>query len=508
MARMGDFLQTTPLLHGLKKEHPEAEICVLVDERVVETAGHCPDVDTRYSIDSRKIMRCMLEIEDTMQRYEVLNDACSELHGQVFDTLVNLNYSALTNTLSSIPRAETVRGYRFADSDRSITKDPWFSFFNATFDQARLAPFNLVDYFYYCAGRAANHPKKTYFSVNPASHAKTVKRLVHLMPEDSMCIALQLGSRHPQRTWPVDSFVELANRLLQYKNIHLLLLGTGEDRSTEQEFLRGLSIVGPQSVSRVHSFIDKTSLQELAAVLKCSDLLITGDTGTMHMATAVDCRTLALFFGPAYVFHTGPYGENHWIIQGSDECSPCVEDQNCRRGYACKTSIIPEDVMMVSEHILFGHSLKKPLSSTCRILSSDFDDFGIVFKHEAGLRNECDDVQNACYRTMGTVLLDDCDFDSAGKCGYEQGMHVHGLDGVLQAIESAETLMNSYYSNPYATETARLDMTNSFWHPWLNCYHDMKESALCRKAAQQRASTSFINGLTAGTGMLRQAIMQ
>jgi len=71
--------------------------------------------------------------------------------------------------------------------------------------------------------------------------------------------------------------------------------------------------------------------------------LITGDTGTMHLATAVGTMVVALFFGSAYCFETGPYGEGHIVIQADLPCAPCYQNIDCKNP-RCRTAIKPQDV--------------------------------------------------------------------------------------------------------------------------------------------------------------------
>jgi hypothetical protein len=74
----------------------------------------------------------------------------------------------------------------------------------------------------------------------------------------------------------------------------------------------------------------RTNLEELAAVLAGLDLLVTADTGPMHLAAALKTPVLALFFGPAYGPETGPYGPGHLIYQAAAPCAPCRENSACR----------------------------------------------------------------------------------------------------------------------------------------------------------------------------------
>jgi hypothetical protein len=84
---------------------------------------------------------------------------------------------------------------------------------------------------------------------------------------------------------------------------------------------------------RAHSVTDlsgRTSLATLGRVLAKLDLLVSADTGVIHMAAAVDTPIVAAFGGPALAGETGPYSRKATIIQGYGPCSPCREGPNCR----------------------------------------------------------------------------------------------------------------------------------------------------------------------------------
>ena len=79
----------------------------------------------------------------------------------------------------------------------------------------------------------------------------------------------------------------------------------------------------------------KTSLKELACLYSECRLLITTDTGPMHMAAAMGCPVVALF-GPTAPWRTGPYGRGHRVIREDMDCSPCFRKRcshiRCMKG--------------------------------------------------------------------------------------------------------------------------------------------------------------------------------
>ena len=86
----------------------------------------------------------------------------------------------------------------------------------------------------------------------------------------------------------------------------------------------------------------KTHLLQLAALLERCRLLVTNDTGTMHVATAVGCPVVAVF-GSTNPVTTGPWGEGHVVVKREVLCSPCLK-RICPTDHQCMELITVEEV--------------------------------------------------------------------------------------------------------------------------------------------------------------------
>jgi hypothetical protein len=112
----------------------------------------------------------------------------------------------------------------------------------------------------------------------------------------------------------VDYFARLARALSPGE---FVLTGSKGERALGAKFEK----LGPPALN----LMGATDLSELGRVLSGLDLLVTADTGVLHLAAALGTPTLALFFGPAYGPETGPYGPGHLIYQAEAPCGPCRE---------------------------------------------------------------------------------------------------------------------------------------------------------------------------------------
>jgi 3-deoxy-D-manno-octulosonic-acid transferase/heptosyltransferase-1 len=93
----------------------------------------------------------------------------------------------------------------------------------------------------------------------------------------------------------------------------------------------------------------QTSLRDLAYLYQRSALLITTDSGPMHIAAAVGTRVIALF-GPTSPSRTGPYGQGHLVIRKALSCSPCFLKKCETR--QCMKDISVDDVLQAVKEML------------------------------------------------------------------------------------------------------------------------------------------------------------
>jgi heptosyltransferase-2 len=137
------------------------------------------------------------------------------------------------------------------------------------------------------------------------------------------------------KCWYPDRFGELGRRLSENWQARVLLFGKGEERPIVHEILRHLGAKGIDLTG-------KTGLLQLAALLERCALLVTNDTGTMHVATAVSTPVVALF-GSTPPLTTGPWGEGHVVVGKDVPCSPCWK-RICPTDHQCMERITVDEV--------------------------------------------------------------------------------------------------------------------------------------------------------------------
>ena len=128
-------------------------------------------------------------------------------------------------------------------------------------------------------------------------------------------------SRWATKNWPAERFIE-TGRALAANGATLYLVATKDDTPVCQAIEAGIG-------RSVVNLAGRTRLVDLGGVLQQMDLVITVDSGPMHMAAAVGCPVLAVF-GATDPKRTGPFGDHTVIAHGGLSCQPCLS-RKCLR---------------------------------------------------------------------------------------------------------------------------------------------------------------------------------
>ena len=152
-------------------------------------------------------------------------------------------------------------------------------------------------------------------------------------------IALQPGARWENKRWPVQHFAELVHRLHQhFPEAHFVILGGKDDLTLGEKILQA-------APGKTFNLCGQTSLPEMIEWVRHCDLLVTNDTGPMHVAAAIG-KPLVALFGPTEPRRTGPYGQLQNVLRLDLPCSPCMKPAcTVARTDECLRALLPVTVL-------------------------------------------------------------------------------------------------------------------------------------------------------------------
>jgi ADP-heptose:LPS heptosyltransferase len=338
ITRLGDMLQATPTIAGMKMENPECKVTVLVEKQFESVCHVIPNIDEVVSLDLAFTCRSIAREQDgIIDAFEYLTETVDKLKAVNFDYCLNMSSSAYTALLLNLIGIKKNGGWTSDEEGYRVIESEWARLFaTSVFHQNRqYNSLNLVDVFR-CSADIEHHPQQLLINIEDGAQEYCEGLLSEAQfTNDGPIIAVQAGASQGKRQWDPRKFIELINILVQKHNARVVLTGAKKEADIIDPIVAGCNS------RNVLSVCGRTSVPQLAAMLKLSDILITGDTGPMHMAVAVDTPVVSMFLASAYGFETGPYSKDNIVLQPVIGCGPCNPNKPCARP-DCHDTISPE----------------------------------------------------------------------------------------------------------------------------------------------------------------------
>jgi lipopolysaccharide heptosyltransferase I len=319
---LGDVVQALPVLRLIKRHLPDSEVHWWIDSHLAPLLEGDPDLAGVVLFERRRWA--------ALRHWPEMWHSIRWLRQQAFDRVIDLQcllrsgvFAWLTNGKLSIGLDEPREGARgFYDL---IVRRP-------------SALTHAVDW-YLGVLPLLGVPVDWNFQWLPErpALAESVQRKWPV--GKAQWIVIQPGARWANKRWPAESYAELV-RLLAAANptLHFVILGGTEDRSLGEVVARG-------SATRCLDLTGRITLPEMVEWIRLSKLMVTNDTGPMHVAAALGKPVVALF-GPTEPRRTGPYHQIEHVVRFDLPCAPCLKSRCAHvKPLECLQSIPPAAVL-------------------------------------------------------------------------------------------------------------------------------------------------------------------
>ncbi len=403
LTRFGDLLQTSPAVATLKLHHPGAEVTLLAERNFADVCDAIPGVDRVVRVDLDRLGGLMLRGGAALlDGYRYVEELLADLRAADYDLALNFSSSRMTAVFMGLLAVRDARGWSMTSDGMRVIRHPWARLFATMCLNRRVAGFNLVDYYRAMAGGGGGVLPLRYTVTAAAEEAAGALLDAAHVTADATLVGLQLGASREIRQWPAPSFAALG-RMLVAAGHRVVLVGGGGDRALA-------AAVAAEIGDGVVDACGKTGIAELGALLRHLDVLVTGDTGPMHMAVAVGTPVVGLFFGPASPFDTGPYAPDNVLLHATAPCAPCDHNVTCLQPF-CRTEITAESVAaVVAARLALDWPALDALARstpTARLYRTAFDTSG-RYRCDllGGVAPRPDDELRRAYRATWLALLD------------------------------------------------------------------------------------------------------
>lgn len=391
ITRMGDLVQMSALLDRLQEEWPGVAVDLVVDRRFAPVVSLLKGLREVFAVDFHGLIdESRALVKDVVALYHDTAGWAKPLAERRYDRVINLTFNKPSALLAGFIGAPDIRGAQSAWDGGMVVDNPWMGYFCDFHQFRRLNRFNLVD-IYALGGSRPGRFSPLHVTV-PAESRDWAKRMLQSPPLNppssndvvTSWIAVQAGASDSMKAWHPHLFgLALANLSTRWQG-GILFIGSREEEATIAEVAQVYREAGGKNP--VMNMAGRTTLDRLAGLLAECRLLLTNDTGPMHIGVAVGTSVIDLSVGHVDFQETGPYGPGHWVVQPELDCAPCGFDQVCAH-HACKDRISPDLVADLMCHVLKTGPCPVPVSSG-RLYESGVDEDGLgTFRLKAGMES-------------------------------------------------------------------------------------------------------------------------
>lgn len=329
--RMGDVLITTPVIKALRQRYPSSFIALMVSGYTKELVEGNPYLDEVIEFNkdgSHKGLRGSLSMAGYLRRLDF--DVAIILHPALRVHLISF--------LAGIPHrlGYDRKGSFFLTQTIPHKKQEGLKHeFEYNFDLLKLVDVTSIE-------------KHLYVPLRQESEDYVQKLLCEegFGPGD-LFVVIHPAASCVSRRWPLEKFVQVMEALGSEFRLKFIVIADLPHRKIAEDLVA-------RTTAQVYDFSGRFSLSQLASLVRRASLMISNDSGPVHLAVAVQTPVIAIFgrnqpgLGP---MRWGPLGPMDVAVHKKTECSPCMA-HHCQRGFLCLDAIDVDEIVQHAREIL------------------------------------------------------------------------------------------------------------------------------------------------------------
>lgn len=306
LSAIGDVIHTLPSLAALRTRYPEAHITWVIEEAAADLITGHPHLD-RVIVSCRKRWLRELRKGNFVNVFKEVRTFIRHLRARPYDLVIDFHGLLKSAVIVFLSGGKRKLGYDSIQEGSGL-----FLTEKIPEDMEKHAVDRYLDFPRYL-GAPVDRPSFLIPVTDAVKNSVAQLLRSHAMETGHPFIAVSPQALWDTKLWDNEKFAGLCDRIID--ELHLPVLFTGSDPSVIEPILKRMRNAAVNLAGR-------TPLRELAHLFSLAELLITTDSGPMHLAAAMGTPVVALF-GPTDPKRTGPYGQGHRVIRQALTCSPC-----------------------------------------------------------------------------------------------------------------------------------------------------------------------------------------
>jgi len=328
LAGLGDMVMATPAIEALRQLYPQATICLLTNSRSADIIKGSPYLDKIF------ILTGFINFFTTIIR----------LRNYHFDMVVNLyRLYSLKGTIKMFLLFWAIRGKYWVGRDTNRRGFFYHLKVPEKLSDKRHEVEHKLDIIRRLGGQIKGINLRAEYDRNDKDSVSAFLNRQDIS-ESYALVGINCSTFRSSRNWTIENYAKLADYIIERLKVKVAFIGVAKDKNL---VLKIKKLMNQEPLDFVGAF----NVRQLVYFLKRCKLLISPDSGTMHVAAALGVPMVVLF-GPGEYERYRPYGneEKTIVIRKGVDCAPCFKRKCSNK--KCMKLITPEEVFQAAKQLL------------------------------------------------------------------------------------------------------------------------------------------------------------
>jgi heptosyltransferase-1 len=321
LSAIGDVLHTLPAVNALRVHYPEARITWVVEESAAALVEGHPALDRVLVSRRKRWVKALLSRDRCREALREIRGFIRALRDTRYDLVIDFQQLLKSGVIVALARGRVKAGFGPGMQHMEMS----YLFLNRRIPRVSMEHHALLRNLMLIGALGVPTSEVAYRLPVDGADRKEVERILKRegIAQRRRLVAVNPVAQWETKLWPNRRFAALADRLAREYGADIVFTGGPDDRPIVAD------IVSRMAMPAV-DLAGQTTLRTLAALFQRARLVISTDTGPMHLAAAVGTPVVAVF-GPTAPWRTGPFGPGHTVVRLGPPCSPCFK-RTCPRG--------------------------------------------------------------------------------------------------------------------------------------------------------------------------------
>lgn len=341
LSALGDTIHTLPLAYAIKQKYPNIQLDWVVEDKASKFIINNPLINKVYELPKKKWKASKDKIKNLKEFWKIIKEIKQEKYDIVIDTQQLLKSSVIMGLSGGKRKISLDNGREFS----GIFANEIITTGKKQFDKN----FHVID---------RNLEIAKYLGCDELEHkiiipdfsneySSNIKNIIKAIDKTKKTIILAPATTWDNKHWNNQGWADIINEFKEAYNI--IITASGSEKTIVNDILSKV-----KDKTNIINLSGLTTIPDLIYLYKNSDLVISPDSGSAHVAMAAEHPSIITLFFSTSANRTAPKGEKYYSVSAAIQCQPCMK-KKCRKTRninACQNKIDSQEIINIVKKVL------------------------------------------------------------------------------------------------------------------------------------------------------------